>query len=87
MIASALEMQRALQRLAVVGVLSVKRSDYSKGPTATPYDDSGVNTQNNFVLVWSITFRSASIDGVRASQLGALTATHTDQAHSLLQMW
>ncbi|KAF4031960.1 Fibronectin type III domain [Phytophthora infestans] len=74
---SALELQSALQRLSVVGVLSVKRSDYSKGPAATPYDTSGVDTPSNLLMTWSITFLTASVDGVRASALGALTVAHT----------
>ncbi|OWZ24847.1 hypothetical protein PHMEG_00028 [Phytophthora megakarya] len=73
--ASALELQSALQRLKAVGIVSVKRSDYSMGPTATPYDLVGTSVA--LLLTWSITFRTASVEGVRASALGALAVTHT----------
>ncbi|KUF76226.1 Titin [Phytophthora nicotianae] len=79
-ISSALELQSALQSLSVVGILLVKRSDYSKGPAATPYDTSGVDTPSDLLMTWSITFRTASVDGVQASALGALTVTHTGQS-------
>ncbi|RLN71996.1 hypothetical protein BBJ28_00000989, partial [Nothophytophthora sp. Chile5] len=83
-LASASEMQSALQRLPVVGVVSVSRSDYSQGPAATPYDDSGVATAKDFLLVWMITFRTASIDGVSPNALGALTSPYSGPCDVLI---